>query len=305
MKFRQYLILVCAALAAFSHSSAAPLSAPAKDCGDLKGAWREERPEVGAFLFDTDRIVVSEKNHTRVLSILRAEPCQIQVRDQGLPQTWEVSVEKDVLHVRRENKDLWLRRAPGLPPELDLKTFPLGEPRSLESSRIRTIQQELSTRRDRDQAVRKDASQKERQAAVDSDNIQFLRSLVQDVGWIDVERFGPGASSAAILLLKHSSDISLTQAVLPLVEKDAKAGTISGEMYSILLDDLSLSLGKKQLYGTQLWQDDKGPFVLPLADPARVDELRKQIGLPPLSEYLKTASQYIYDGKPIRILAEP
>jgi transcriptional regulator with XRE-family HTH domain len=53
---------------------------------------------------------------------------------------------------------------------------------------------------------------------------------------------------------------------------------------------------------TQLHTDAAGnPEVLPLEDPAHVDDFLKELKLPPLSEYLATASKYLYDNKPIKI----
>jgi hypothetical protein len=48
--------------------------------------------------------------------------------------------------------------------------------------------------------------------------------------------------------------------------------------------------------------DSEGnPLVLPLEDITKVDQYRKEIGLPPLVEYLKLASEGLYAGKPIRL----
>lgn len=42
-------------------------------------------------------------------------------------------------------------------------------------------------------------------------------------------------------------------------------------------------------------------MVLPLEDASKVEQFRKEIGLPPLAEYLKLASEGLYGGKSIRM----
>jgi hypothetical protein len=42
-------------------------------------------------------------------------------------------------------------------------------------------------------------------------------------------------------------------------------------------------------------------MVLPLEDPSKVEQFRKEIGLPTLAEYLKLASEGLYKGKSIRM----
>jgi hypothetical protein len=46
--------------------------------------------------------------------------------------------------------------------------------------------------------------------------------------------------------------------------------------------------GKKQIYGSQLQQNDKGAWEFyPIEDEPNVDKRRQAVGLPPLSEYAK------------------
>jgi hypothetical protein len=73
-------------------------------------------------------------------------------------------------------------------------------------------------------------------------------------------------------------------------------------MYAILYDRLQLNLGCKQRYGRQVAKDSEGqPMVLPLEDASKVEQFRKEIGLPPLAEYLKLASEGLFSGKAIRM----
>lgn len=267
------------------------------------GTWKATSGD-GLLRVEADQLVVFEQGSVKAVAILDRKGDQLTVRNQGLREVWKLTLSSSMIHLEREGVDSEFKPHQGPAPELDLTPLPLGSPTGLSAERIQSIQTDLLKRRDLDQVVRRDPAQKARQPAVDAENFEYLKQLLGEVGWIDAERFGKAATAAAILLAKHSGDPRLMQSILPLVEKDAKSGMVSGELFSILFDGLQLSLGRKQRYGTQLWEDEKGPFVIPLEEPAKVDELRKAIGLPPLSEYLKRASEFLYENKEVRVLAE-
>lgn len=166
-----------------------------------------------------------------------------------------------------------------------------------------SIAKEMHERLLKDQAAIKAANGQA--GAADSvivDNREYLKHLIQEIGWIDIHRFGGEASGNALVLAKHSRDLSLIMGILPFVEKDFKGQSESNVMLAILYDGLQINLGRKQRYGTQTGLDSEGvPMVLPLEDPSRVEQYRKEIGLPPLADYLKLASEGLYKGKSIRM----
>ncbi len=276
----------------------------ARRASDLPtGAWEATSGHL-RIRFEPDRLVVAEDRDLKAVRILQRAPGMLIVRNEGIKEAWTISLKGEALRLEHGGKIQTFRPLASVPPGLDLMPLPLGDPSKLSSQEIKDIQNEIIRRRDRGQAVRKDPKLKEEWPAVDADNFAYLKSLVQRVGWIDTEHFGKPATAAAIILAKHSSDPRLIQAILPLVEKDMTRSGISGELFSVLYDESRLSLGYKQRYGTQLAEDQSGPYVLPLEEPNRVNELRKMIDLPPLAEYLATASKYLFDGKPIRILSD-
>ena len=48
-----------------------------------------------------------------------------------------------------------------------------------------------------------------------------------------------------------------------------------------------MNQGQKQIYGTQIITKNGVSYLVPLQDIDKVDSLRKEIGLEPLSEYMK------------------
>jgi hypothetical protein len=134
------------------------------------------------------------------------------------------------------------------------------------------------------------------------ENREYLKRLIKKLGWIDLHRFGAEGSGNAIILAQHSEDLPLMITILPLVAKDYKNSAGDPVMYAILYDALQLRLGRKQRFGTQTGLDSAGnPMVLPLEDATKVEQFRKEIGLPSLEEYLKLASEGLYSGKSIRM----
>jgi hypothetical protein len=174
-----------------------------------------------------------------------------------------------------------------VPPPAKAEPLALGTRRELAATEVAAIQGELARRRAVDQAVRRDRGRHAEMARVDADNTAYIKEVVKDVGWIDVERFGRAAADAAFLLVQHSGDLPLMLAALPEIEKDVRAGRADGQNFALLYDRTQLMSGGKQRYGSQIRQNDNGELVVyQLEDPDRVDARRKELGLVPLREYL-------------------
>ena len=94
--------------------------------------------------------------------------------------------------------------------------------------------------------------------------------------------------AAAFLLAQHSPDLELQQRVLaalaPLIKKDTEAA----QQHAYLYDRVhAVRLRSYQRFGTQGQCVARGQWSpLPIENPEQVDERRRQIGLPPLSEYI-------------------
>jgi hypothetical protein len=176
-------------------------------------------------------------------------------------------------------------RAP--PPTLEARALKLGTRRALDLKQMEAIQVQLAKLKTLDQAVRKDPRRHKEMARVDASNTTYVRSVVTDVGWIDVERFGRGAAEAAFLLVQHSGDLPLMMATLPEIEKDVRAGRANAKTYALLYDRTQLMSGGRQRFGSQVQETEAGELVVRrLEDPDRVDEFRKELGLTPLRDYL-------------------
>lgn len=257
----------------------------------LLGAWQLQGG-ADVVLIEADRLVVWQDGKLRVLGVLSYESGWLTVRRSGLPERWHALTQGRTLVLEQGDVPHAFERLATVPDAVQLAPAALPAPAVLTPERIAVIQQELASRLQADQqALKSVAVEKER---VGSENMRYLRSLTQEVGWIDVDRFGSRTSYAAAILAKHGGDLRLLLAALPWIEKDFKHAGVDAQAFAIVYDSVQLDLGRKQRFGTQIRGAGGGkPFVLPLEDPERVDAFRKEIGLPPLAEYLSEAGKVL------------
>ncbi len=238
--------------------------APDGSCGWIEG----DGPATFARAVVTPGMVAMSMMGTRVLVPYTMNGDRLTLTNEGHPQDYH--------------------RSATVPAELEPKPLTLGARKPVTAQRTATITAELAQREKNDQAVRKEAAQAANEGAVDTDNTAYLTALVTELGWIDVERFGPDAANAAFLIVQHSGDLSLMLAALPGIEQDVQAKRLDAQAYALLYDRLQLRLGGKQRYGSQIGTvGQSGLLVLPLEDPDHVEARRHAIGLMPLSDYLK------------------
>ncbi len=155
---------------------------------------------------------------------------------------------------------------------------------------------ELETRGRADQAVRegfgaggqRDSAQGAAMARTDSANTAWLKAYVARWGWPTVPQVGQDAVGAAFMIVQHAvHDTAFMRAMLPAIQDSYRRGDLDGGAVAMLTDRLEVKAGRPQVYGTQFsWQN--GRWVLdPIVDSPGVDERRRNMGLPPLAEYLR------------------
>jgi hypothetical protein len=253
-------------------------------------AWESNDSKL-QILFNESDISIRRDGNLSVAKILSREPCKLHVRYQGLQSTWTLLPGEGTLQLKGLDPGT-LKRLSQIPPALTVSSpgFPSSPP-AIAPADVKDIEAELLRRVGNDQAALKDPARKADRPSIMADNLEYLRSLTHRVGWIDIPRFGKSSASAAILIAKHGSDLSLMKAALPIVETDVIKHGGSGEMYSVLYDELQITLGNRQRYGTQIDTDKDGhPYILPLEDLGRVDQYRKEIGILSFKDYLKLVS---------------
>jgi hypothetical protein len=269
----------------------------------LLGSWRNEEDNESVVRFEATKCTFARIGKSG-LQIARAtyEPAKIVTHSWGRKVEYRFELKDQVLFLTLpDGKTNTYLKLDKIPAEVEVKPLALGAAKELPKAKIQSVQEDLARRAKLDQEVRTDLAKRNDAAKVDAENTASLAKLVQEVGWIDAERFGAPTSHNAFLIVQHSMDVPLMLAALPAIERDVKAKRLDAQPYALLHDRLQLMVGEKQRYGTQIGRNDEGALVImPLEDRKRVEELRKEIGLFALADYLKLFEKE-NGGKPVTL----
>jgi DNA-directed RNA polymerase subunit RPC12/RpoP len=158
------------------------------------------------------------------------------------------------------------------------------------------LQSELLRRQRLDQTARRaveDGSGKLAQVMeLDADNTAWLKAVVETVGWPGVSLVGEEGARAAWLLAQHADrDQQFQRRCAELVKRAVRDGEASPADLAYLTDRVLVNSCRPQLYGTQLTARDGRFLPQRLEDPDSVDERRASVGLEPLEEYVRRATE--------------
>jgi hypothetical protein len=122
----------------------------------------------------------------------------------------------------------------------------------------------------------------------DSINVIKVIAILDKYGWLGPDDVGDDGNTTLFLVIQHAN-LNTQEKYLPLMKAAVKNGKAKARNFAFLQDRIALREGKKQIYGTQVFQNIKTNecFVLPLDDPYNVDIKRAEVGLQPLSVYLE------------------
>jgi hypothetical protein len=128
-----------------------------------------------------------------------------------------------------------------------------------------------------------------RQEAIDKANMTRLASIIKRYGWPGMHFAGAAYAKNAFMVLQHADSAS-QHTYLPLLREAVTRGEMSASDLAMLEDRVLKSDRKPQLYGTQY--ESVAPLTLYLvADPARLDERRRAMGLLPIEAQLQQMRQ--------------
>jgi hypothetical protein len=129
----------------------------------------------------------------------------------------------------------------------------------------------------------------ERMAKIDRDNLAWLKGVVDKHGWPGKSLVGRDGAHGAFLIAQHAvTDLEFMAKCLDAIKAAYRAGDAEGQWVALMTDRLLvMKEKKKQLYGTQLVSKDGKLVPQPIEDEENVDARRKELGMPPLADYLK------------------
>lgn len=128
------------------------------------------------------------------------------------------------------------------------------------------------------------------------ENQKRLLGLLDQYGWPTSSKVTEYAAAGAALIINHSS-YDLRAKYFPMLEAAFMKGEAQPLRYAKMKDRLLVEEGKMQLFGTQIKFENMQREPFPIADPEFVDKRRKEIGLGPLSPYLKERFDITWEVK--------
>jgi hypothetical protein len=133
-----------------------------------------------------------------------------------------------------------------------------------------------------------DLPEVKRMKEIDHENTDRMKEIVKRFGWPGKSLVGKDGANAAWILVQHADhDRAFQKQCLEFLQEAVKKGEATGEHLAYLTDRVRLGEKKKQVYGTQVQLVDGKVQPYPIEDETEVDKRRKEVGLPPLADYLK------------------
>jgi hypothetical protein len=142
---------------------------------------------------------------------------------------------------------------------------------------------ELISRADYDQKMRR--AETEWDDAVDIDNTNYLRELIDETGWPSISEYGQEVGKATWLLAQHADhDATFQHRCLELM-KSMPTSEVDQTYVAFLEDRMRVNNNESQLYGTQFYKDGERYIPHPIDDMQELDDRRLAMGLESFAEY--------------------
>ncbi|HEU4770076.1 MAG TPA: VWA domain-containing protein [Pyrinomonadaceae bacterium] len=119
-------------------------------------------------------------------------------------------------------------------------------------------------------------------------NTTHLCRILKRFDWPSTALVGRDGQAAAFFLLKNSSSVELQKELLPVMVSLTERGEIDRPSLAGYVDRVRLSVGLKQLFGTEVMVKDGFLVLHPIEAETSVDARRSQYNLRPLAQYLKS-----------------
>ena len=125
----------------------------------------------------------------------------------------------------------------------------------------------------------------------DSARVARLKQIVGTHGWPGKSLVGEEAAGAAWLILQHTDDVAWQASMLPVLLDLAKAGEVQLSEVALRTDRVLVRQGLPQRYGNSFSVKDGVLVADPIEDLPGLDARRREMGLPPMREYVKALGE--------------
>jgi hypothetical protein len=122
---------------------------------------------------------------------------------------------------------------------------------------------------------------------VDAAHTKRLRVILDQYGFPSAKLVGDDGFRAFMLLLQHSTSDELRDRSLKPIEEAFKRKELLPQDYANFIDRYHLRRGEPQIYGSGFESRDGKMVLSPTLDIKNLEKRRKEIGLPPMKEYME------------------
>lgn len=141
---------------------------------------------------------------------------------------------------------------------------------------------------DDDQKLRTDNIYSSEQSQLDRQNIRIATKIIDSMGWIGKNKIGEKANDALFLVIQHADKLETMEKYLPIMKEAVKNGNAEKKQLAYLIDRIEDLNGRKQIYGTQYYVNERGRVIIKkLVDSTNVNTRRRAMNLIPIEEYIK------------------
>ncbi len=122
---------------------------------------------------------------------------------------------------------------------------------------------------------------------INTENLARLEEIIAEHGWPKRTDVGNSAAQTVFLIIQHA-DLEVQKKYLPMMKEAADNKEASWSALAMLLDRIEMREGRPQIYGSQISRNEEGAYkVYKLIDPEYVNQRRKEVGLPPIEDYVE------------------
>jgi len=127
------------------------------------------------------------------------------------------------------------------------------------------------------------------QQILDNKNQAIVMTILDQQGWPKREDYHGSEVAQTLFLVVQHADIAFQERYFPMMQKATERGDIPPGAFAQLHDNILVSKGLRQRYGTQIKVNPKTnvPYIYPIEDEKNVDIRRAAVGLNPIAEYAK------------------
>jgi VWFA-related protein len=136
-----------------------------------------------------------------------------------------------------------------------------------------------------------------------ADNSEKLCQIIKTRGWPTDDVVDPEGVFAAFYLLKNAGTFELQRDLLPVIVAFTKKAPSQKPELAALVDRLHVSVGRKQVFGTQVVTLNGFLVLYPIEDEAKVNARRAEYGLPKIDVYTRDLERTY--GKPLIKARQP